>query len=251
MAERLKDKRILVIGAATGIGRSVAQAALAEGARVVIADLAEAAGAAAARELGQDCAFERCDVSDEASVQSLMDATVAHLGGLDGLVSNAGLQKAGPIETISVSDWDSLMAVNARGVFLATRFAIPHLKASGGGSIVNTASLAAKRGGPGIAAYAASKGAVMAFTTASALELAAHNIRVNSVCPGFIDTPFNNPAIDFMGGREAQARLVKAMVPLGRQSTPDEIAPLYTFLLSDESAYVTAQAYSIDGGVYN
>lgn len=251
MAERLKDKRILVIGAATGIGRSVAQAALAEGARVVIADLAEAAGAAAVRELGPDCAFERCDVSNEASVQALMDAAVAHLGGLDGLVSNAGLQKAGPIETISVSDWDSLMAVNARGVFLATRFAIPHLKAAGSGSIVNTASLAAKRGGPGIAAYAASKGAVMAFTTAAALELAAHNIRVNSVCPGFIDTPFNNPAIDFMGGREAQARLVKAMVPLGRQSTPDEIAPLYTFLLSDESAYVTAQAYSIDGGVYN
>lgn len=251
MAGRLKDKRILVIGAATGIGRSVAHAALAEGARVVIADLAEIAGAATAEELGSHCTFEQCDVSNSTSVEALMDATVARLGGLDGLVSNAGLQKAGPIETISVSDWDSLMAVNARGVFLATRFAIPHLKAAGGGSIVNTASLAAKRGGPGIAAYAASKGAVMAFTTAAALELAVHNIRVNSVCPGFIDTPFNNPAIDFMGGREAQARLVKAMVPLGRQATPDEIAPLYTFLLSDESAYVTAQAYSIDGGVYN
>ena len=251
MAGRLKDKRILVIGAATGIGRSVAQAALAEGARVVIADLAKMAGAATAQELGPHCTFEQCDVSNAASVEALMDAAVTHLGGLDGLVSNAGLQKAGTLETISVSDWDSLMAVNARGVFLATRFAIPHLKAAGGGSIVNTASLAAKRGGPGIAAYAASKGAVMAFTTAAALELAVHNIRVNSVCPGFIDTPFNNPAIDFMGGRQAQALIVKAMVPLGRQATPDEIAPLYTFLLSDESSYVTAQAYSIDGGVYN
>ncbi|WP_246688415.1 SDR family NAD(P)-dependent oxidoreductase [Mesorhizobium sp. CU2] len=155
------------------------------------------------------------------------------------------------METSALADWDALMAVNARGVYLATRFAIPHLRKAGGGSIVNTASLAAKRGGPGITAYAASKGAVMAFTTASALELAADNIRVNSICPGFIDTPFNNPAIDFMGGREAQAQLVKAMVPLGRQSTPEEIAPLYTFLLSDEAVYITAQAYSIDGGVYN
>jgi dihydroanticapsin dehydrogenase len=143
------------------------------------------------------------------------------------------------------------MAVNTRGVFLATREVIPHLRAAGGGSIVNSSSLAGKRGGPGIAAYAASKGAVMAFTTAAALELARDRIRVNSVCPGFIDTPFNNPAIAFMGGREEQARIVERMVPLGRQAMPDEVAPLYVYLLSDESAYVTAQALSIDGGVYN
>lgn len=249
MAARLHDKRILVIGAATGIGRAVAAAALAEGAAVVIADRDEDAGRRTAAELG--CQFLACDVSNEASMTSLFDGAIARLGGLDGLVNNAGLQRAGPLVTSTVADWDALMAVNARGVYLATRLSIPHLKAAGGGSIVNTASLAAKRGGPGITAYAASKGAVMAFTTAAALELAPDNIRVNSICPGFIDTPFNNPAIDFMGGREAQAKLVKAMVPLGRQSTPQEIAPLYTFLLSDESAYVTAQAYSIDGGVYN
>lgn len=249
MAPRLLDKRILVIGAATGIGRAVAAAALAEGAKVVIADRNEDAGRLTAEELG--CHFLACDVSSEASMTSLIESSVARLGGLDGLVNNAGLQKAGALETSAVADWDALMAVNARGVYLATRLAIPHLRASSGGSIVNTASLAAKRGGPGITAYAASKGAVVAFTTASALELAPDNIRVNSICPGFIDTPFNNPAIDFMGGREAQARLVRAMVPLGRQSTPEEIAPLYTFLLSDESAYITAQAYSVDGGVYN
>jgi NAD(P)-dependent dehydrogenase (short-subunit alcohol dehydrogenase family) len=249
MVARLLDKRILVIGAATGIGRAVAVAALAEGAGVVIADRAEDAGRRTAAELG--CQFLACDVSNEASMASLFGGAIAQLGGLDGLVNNAGLQRAGPLEASTVADWDSLMAVNARGVYLATRLAIPHLKAAGGGSIVNTASLAAKRGGPGITAYAASKGAVMAFTTAAALELAPDKIRVNSICPGFIDTPFNNPAIDFMGGRDAQAKLVKAMVPLGRQSTPGEIAPLYTFLLSDESAYVTAQAYSIDGGVYN
>ncbi|MFM2279717.1 MAG: hypothetical protein RLZZ444_1948 [Pseudomonadota bacterium] len=251
MAIRLKDKRIIVIGAATGIGKAVAAAAVAEGARVIIADRAEAQGRATALEIGPCCGFIACDVSDEASVSALFAQAQAELGGLDGLVNNAGLQKAGPMVSMSVSDWDSLMAVNARGVFLATRAAVPLLKAAGGGSIVNTASLAAKRGGPGVSAYAASKGAVMAFTTACALELASDNIRVNSICPGFIDTPFNNPAIEFLGGREAQAALVKAWVPLGRQATPEEIAPLYTFLLSDESSYVTAQAYSVDGGVYN
>ncbi|HHZ09019.1 MAG TPA: SDR family oxidoreductase [Rhizobiales bacterium] len=202
MTSRLKDKRLLVVGAATGISRAVAAAA-------------------------------------------------DRLGGLDGLVNNAGLQRAGALEAITVDDWDSLMAVNTRGVFLATREAIPHLRAAGGGSIVNTSSLAGKRGGPGIAAYAASKGAVIAFSTAAALELARDPIRVNSVCPGFIDTPFNSPAIAFMGGREEQARIVERMVPLGRQAVPDEVAPLYVYLLSDESAYVTAQALLVDGGVCN
>lgn len=251
MAIRLKDKRIIVIGAATGIGRAVAAAAVAEGARVIIADRAEEQGRATASEIGPRCGFIACDVSDEGSVAALFTQAGVELGGLDGLVNNAGLQKAGPMVNMSVSDWDSLMAVNARGVFLATRAAVPLLRAAGGGSIVNTASLAAKRGGPGVSAYAASKGAVMAFTTACALELASDNIRVNSICPGFIDTPFNNPAIEFLGGREAQAALVKSWVPLGRQATPEEIAPLYTFLLSEESSYVTAQAYSVDGGVYN
>lgn len=251
MTERLKNKRIVIIGAATGIGRAAAAAAVAEGAKVVIADLAEEAGQRAAAEIGPNCAFHRCDISDEASVKALFAKAVEWLGGLDGLVNNAGLQKAGPMVQTTVADWDALMGVNARGVFLATREAVPHLKAAGGGAIVNTASLAAKRGGPGVTAYAASKGAVMAFTTACALELAGDNIRVNSICPGFIDTPFNNPAIAFLGGREAQEKLVKSWVPLGRQATPEEIAPLYTFLLSDESSYVTAQAYSVDGGVYN
>ncbi|MBE0580413.1 SDR family NAD(P)-dependent oxidoreductase [Devosia sp.] len=251
MTGRLAGKRILVIGAASGIGLAVAQAAVAEGARVVIADLAQEAGETAARQTGGDCSFRQCDVGDEASVMLTVAGAAAQLGGLDGLVNNAGLMRAGPLESLTSGDWDRMMTVNARGVFLAVREAIPHLKSAGGGSIVNTASLAAKRGGPGIGGYAATKGAVMAFTTAAALELAPHKIRVNSVCPGFIDTPFNNPAINFMGGREEQARIVKAMVPLGRQATPEEVAPLYTYLLSDESGYVTAQALSIDGGVYN
>lgn len=251
MTGRLNNKRLLIVGAATGIGRAVAEACVAEGARVVIADLNAEQGAATAEALGPNCGFVVCNVADEESVGAMVEAAVGQMGGLDGLVNNAGLQKAGPIDAITVSDWDALMAVNVRGVFLATRAAISHLRAAGGGSIVNTASLAAKRGGPGIAAYSASKGAVMAFTTAAALELAGEKIRVNSVCPGFIDTPFNNPAIDFMGGRAAQAEAVRRMVPMGRQAVSEEVAPLYVYLLSDESGYVTAQALSIDGGVYN
>ncbi len=249
MITRLKDKRLVIVGAATGIGKAVATAAVAEGARVVIADLAVDQGQATAREIGAE--FTRCDVADEASVRAMVSGAVETMGGLDGLVNNAGLQRASALDKITVDDWDSLMAVNTRGVFLATREAVPHLRAAGGGSIVNTSSLAGKRGGPGIAAYAASKGAVMAFTTATALELARDRIRVNSVCPGFIDTPFNNPAIAFMGGREEQEKIVERMVPLGRQAVPEEVAPLYVYLLSDESAYVTAQALSVDGGVYN
>ena len=251
MAERLSGKRLIVVGAATGIGLAVAGAFATEGAKVVIADISETAGRKAAAAIGENVRFLPCDVASEDSVRETIEAAVAWLGGLDGLVNNAGLQMAGAIESFDTARWDALMAVNVRGVFLATKYAIPHLIAAGKGSIVNTSSLAGKRGGPGISAYAASKGAVMAFTTASALELASHNIRVNSVCPGFIDTPFNQPAIDFMGGRERQAELVKIMVPLGRQSTPEEIAPLYVFLVSDESSYVTAQALSVDGGVYN
>lgn len=249
MSTRLKGKRLVIVGAATGIGKAVATAAVAEGARVVIADLAVDQGQATAREIGAE--FIRCDVADEASVRAMVSGSVETMGGLDGLVNNAGLQRASALDKITVDDWDSLMAVNTRGVFLATREAVPHLRAAGGGSIVNTSSLAGKRGGPGIAAYAASKGAVMAFTTATALELARDRIRVNSVCPGFIDTPFNNPAIAFMGGREEQEKIVERMVPLGRQAVPEEVAPLYVYLLSDESAYVTAQALSVDGGVYN
>lgn len=251
MVGRLTGKRLIVIGAATGIGRAVAQAFAAEGARVAIADISEAAGQRAAGEIGSAAHFFGCDVADEGSVRATIDAAAARLGGLDGIVNNAALQMAGEIESFATDRWDALMNVNIRGVFFGAKYAIPHLKAAGGGSIINTSSLAGKRGGPGISAYAASKGAVMAFSTAAALELAPHRIRVNSVCPGFIDTPFNQPAIDFMGGRAAQEELVKKMVPLGRQATPEEIAPLYVFLASNESSYVTAQALSVDGGVYN
>jgi NAD(P)-dependent dehydrogenase (short-subunit alcohol dehydrogenase family) len=248
---RLTGKRIVITGAVANIGKEAVRAFVAEGARVVLADINAEAGAAVAAEFGAAVTFIRVDVTREESVAALIESGVAWLGGLEVLCQNAGLQHSGPIESFDAARWDALFAVNSRAHFFGAKHAIPHLRRSGRGSIINTSSLAGKRGGPGLAAYSASKGAVIAFTTALALELAPDNIRVNAICPGWVDTPFNDPAIDFMGGRDAQRAKVKANVPLGRQASSSEIAPMFVYLASDESSYMTAQAVEIDGGVYN
>lgn len=251
MAGRLDKKRIIITGGVNNIGKEAARHFVAEGAKVVIGDINEAAGRAAVAELGPSTHFVKVDVTDEASVRQLIESAVAWLGGLDVLCQNAGLQHSGAVTEFDAKRWDAIFAVNSRAHFFGAKHAIPHLRKSGKGSIINTASLAGKRGGPGLTAYSASKGAVIAFGTALAMELARDNIRVNTICPGWVDTPFNQPAIDFMGGRAQQENVVKQIVPLGRQAIPSEIAPLFVYLASDESSYMTAQAITIDGGVYN
>jgi dihydroanticapsin dehydrogenase len=251
MTGRLTDKRIIITGAVGNIGKEAVRSFVAEGARVVVGDRDEAAGASLAGEFGGAVHFVQVDVAEEASLRNLIDQGAAWLGGLDVLVQNAGVQYSGAIAEFEAARWDGLFAVNVRAHFFGAKYAIPHLKEAGKGSIINTSSLAGKRGGPGLVAYSASKGAVIAFTTALALELAPDNIRVNAVCPGWVDTAFNKPAIDFMGGQAAQEAKIAALVPLGRQATSDEIAPLFVYLASDESSYMTAQAIGIDGGVYN
>lgn len=251
MAGRLDKKRIIITGGVNNIGKEAARHFVAEGAKVVIGDINEPAGRAAVAELGPSTHFVKVDVTDEASVRQLIESAVAWLGGLDVLCQNAGLQHSGAVTEFDAKRWDAIFAVNSRAHFFGAKHAIPHLRKSGKGSIINTASLAGKRGGPGMTAYSASKGAVIAFGTALAMELARDNIRVNTICPGWVDTPFNQPAIDFMGGRAQQENVVKQIVPLGRQAIPSEIAPLFVYLASDESSYMTAQAITIDGGVYN
>jgi dihydroanticapsin dehydrogenase len=250
MTDRLKAKRIIITGAVNNIGKEAVRAFVAEGARVVIGDR-DPNGAKTAQEFGADVHFIPVDVTDEASVRHLIDAGAEWLGGLDVVCQNAGLQHSGPVTSFDAAKWDALFAVNARAHFFGAKYAVPHLRSNGKGSIINTSSLAGQRGGPGMTAYSASKGAVIAFTTSLAMELAPDNIRVNAICPGWVDTAFNNPAIDFMGGRDAQAKAVSAIVPLGRQAIPGEIAPLFVYLASDESSYMTAQSITIDGGVYN
>lgn len=251
MAGRLASKRIIITGAVNNIGKAAVLSFVAEGAKVVVGDRDVAAGEALVKEIGTAVRFLSVDVSAEDQVKSFVDQGVAWLGGLDVLAQNAGVQYSGPIEEFDALRWDRLFDINVRGLFLGAKHAIPHLKQSGKGSIINTASLAGKRGGPGLVAYSASKGAVIAMTTALALELAPANIRANTICPGWVDTAFNAPAIGFMGGAAAQQAKIAAMVPLGRQAVPAEIAPLFVYLASDESSYVTAQAIGVDGGVYN
>jgi NAD(P)-dependent dehydrogenase (short-subunit alcohol dehydrogenase family) len=249
MANRLKDKRIIITGAVNNIGKEAASLFVEEGARVCIGDIDDKAGQSTAKELG--ATFIKVDVTQEDAVKSFIERSVASLGGLDVLVQNAGLQRSGRITEFHASEWDALFAVNSRAHFFGAKHAVPHLRRAGKGSIINTSSLAGQRGGTGLTAYSASKGAVIAFSTALAMELAPDNIRVNTICPGWVDTPFNQPAIDFMGGRVSQEEVVRRIVPLQRQAQPAEIAPLFVYLASDESSYVTAQAITIDGGVYN
>jgi dihydroanticapsin dehydrogenase len=249
--QQLAGKRVVMTGGAANIGRACAVLMARHGARIVIGDV-DAEGAnetvAQVRAEGGTAHFVQTNVTSEAAIQHLIDSAAEELGGLDVGFFNAGLQRSGAVTEFPVDEWDALFSVNPRHCFLGAKHITPHLRA-GGGSIVFTASLAAIKGGPGMTAYSASKGAIVGFGKALAAELAPDNVRVNTICPGWIDTPFNQPAIQFMGGRESQEESVRQVVPLGRQGTPDEIAGGVVFLASDASSYMTGQTLVIDGGV--
>lgn len=249
MAGRVAGKRIILTGAVSNIGRAAVAALVAEGARVVVGDVNQEAGRQLELDFPDVLRFVACDVTQEASVASLIEQGADWLGGLDGLCQNAGVQYAALVSDMSVEQWDRTFLVNVRSQFLGAKYATPHLIAAGGGSIINTASTAGRRGGPGSTAYAASKGAVITYSATLAVELAPHAIRVNAICPGWVDTAFNQAVIDLMGGREAQRQSVETFVPLKRQGTAADVAPMFVYLMSDESRYVTAQSMMIDGGL--
>lgn len=251
MVDRLKGKRIIITGAADNIGKEAARLFVAEGARVVIGDIDAEKGKATASELGPAAHFLPVDLARDVDILPFIEAGVSWLGGLDVLAQNAGVQIAAAIEDATIEEWDRMFAINVRAQFLATKYAVPHLKRAGKGAIVNMASAAGIRGDARLSGYSASKGASVLLGNALAFELGPFNIRVNTICPGWVDTPFNNPAIERMGGRAAQAALIKREVPLGRQAVPAEIAPLFVYLASDESSFMTGQAILIDGGVRN
>jgi dihydroanticapsin dehydrogenase len=249
---RLSGKRALMIGAATGIGRACVEDFARNGATVAIADI-NAAGAveaaALARSLGARASSIECNVLEEASVRDTVIHAEKEMEGIDTLICFAGMMRTAQVEDVEINEWDAIFDVNARGTFLVAKYGASALKRAGGGSFVTTASLAGLRGAAGMSVYAASKGAVIAFTVALAQELAPFNIRVNSVLPGWIDTPFNDPAVALMGGKETHGEIVRGMIPLGRQGTPADVAPMYTFLASEESRYITAKSMMVDGGM--
>jgi NAD(P)-dependent dehydrogenase (short-subunit alcohol dehydrogenase family) len=250
---QLQDKVAIITGAATGIGRATALLFAKEGASVVVADINEDDAQRTVADIedkGGSARFVQTDVSEAEDVQALMERSAEEMGGIDVIVNNAGAQRSGDVTEFEESEWDLLMRVNPRSCFLGAKYGVPYLRERGGGSIVNVSSLAGLKGGPGMTAYSASKGAIIAFTRALAEELAPDNIRANSVCPGWIDTPFNEPAIEFMGGRAQQEEMVQQTVPLKRQGTSEEIAPGILYLASDASSYVTGQELIIDGGFF-
>ena len=247
----LDGKRALITGAVANIGGATAGALGREGARVVLVDRDPAVEATAAllRDQGAQATALVADVSDEEAVAGVAQTVTEVLGGVDILVNNAAVHRVGPVTGFSVADWDLTFAVNVRSCFLTCRALVPVMREAGGGAIVNTSSQVGLHGAPGATAYSASKGAIIAFTKALALEVAGDGIRVNALCPGWVDTPFNDPAIAMLGGSERHRQIVHATVPMGRQAQPEEIAAGTLFLVSDAASYMTGQVLALDGGV--
>jgi cyclopentanol dehydrogenase len=245
---RLENKVALISGGARGMGAAEARMFAREGAKVVIGDLLEAEGRqveAEINELGGECVFVHLDVTQEAEWQQAVETAVARFGKLDILVNNAGIALRGVLEDTSSEDWDRVMAVNAKGVFLGTKAAIPEMRKAGGGSIVNISSMSGLVGQSYIQpVYNASKGAVRIFTKSAAIQYAKEGIRVNSVHPGPIDTPM---AGERLTNAELQ-RQADERSPMGRTAHPDEVAYGVLFLASDEASFMTGSELVIDGG---
>lgn len=248
----LRGKVALVTGGAGAIGSATARRCAEEGARVVIADHDGARLAAAAADLrrsGLDVVAIPVDVTSDASVRALVDAVRGSHGRLDVLFTSAGVLVSGSVVDTSLEDWQWTLAVNLTGTFLCAKYAVPLMLADGGGSIVLMSSTAGLVAEPAIAAYCASKGAIVMLGRQMAVDYARDGIRVNVVCPGWIDTPFNEPAIERAGGRDALGPFIETMIPMARQGHPDEVADVVVFLASDQSRLMTGSVVVADGGL--
>jgi len=249
LTQRLRDRVAIVTGGASGIGLATARRFAAEGARVVIADLDETTGTAAATEVGG--VFRQVNVADEASVNALFDGVAADLGSVDIAFNNAGISPADDdsIETTELPAWDRVQDVNLKSVYLCSRAALRHMVPAGRGSIINTASFVALLGSAtSQISYTASKGGVLAMTRELGVQFARQGIRVNALCPG----PVNTPLLQELFAKDperAQRRLVH--VPMGRFAEPGEMAASVAFLASDDASFITATAFVVDGGITN
>ena len=245
---RLEGKVALISGGARGQGAVEARMFAEEGAKVIIGDILDDAGRqteAQLRELGYECTYVHLDVTSETDWNAAVQTAVAAYGKLDILLNNAGILIRKNIEDTTEADWDRIFAVNAKGVFLGTKAAIPALRASGGGSIINISSTAGLVGSPnGSASYTATKGAVRLFTKSTAIQHAREGIRCNSIHPGPIETDM---IADTLNDPDSMALRMQRL-PLGRVGKPSEIAYGAIYLASDESAFVTGAELVIDGG---
>ena len=241
---RLEGKVAVVTGGAQGQGAAIASAFVAEGAKVVIADVADEAGELLAKELGDASWFRHHDVSDEASWTALVEETNERFGPISVLANNAGILRFGEIATGSLEDVELMWRVNQMGVFLGMRAVVPTMKAHGGGSIINASSVEGLAGMANCTGYAATKWAIRGMTKCAAMELGGRGIRVNSVHPGMIDTPMTR-----VHGGDVAMEFGASKVPMRRVGHPEDIAPVYVFLASDESGYMNGAELAVDGGV--
>ena len=249
---RLKGKNAIVTGAGAGIGRATALRFAEEGARVMVAEREESAGRETADEIrraGGEAWFQRTDVSDEATVERMVEAAVTELGPVNVLVNNAAAFVFGRVEEVSGEDWEKVLGVNVLGYAHTVRAVLPHMRSAGSGAIVNVASMSGFVAQPEFVPYNTSKGAVMQLTRCLAMDLAADNIRVNGVCPGPIYTQASERHMDFLGiDREEGRRLFGEDTLLKRMGEPVEIANGILFLASDEASFITGAHLVIDGG---
>lgn len=245
---RLETRKIIITGAASGIGLAISRCFLDAGARIALLDRDGERLKSIQNSLGDGVPFSICDVSSEAETQRAVDELAARLDGVDGVVNSAGIDLLLPFSQMTAARWNELMAVNLGGPFNICRAALDYIRAAGGGTIVNIASGAGLRPLENRTGYCASKAGLIMFSKALACDLSNDNIRVNSICPGIIDTPMLHEGLKNFSRPDEELDRIKARYILNRVGTPDDIASAALYLTSDESSYTTGIALAVDGG---